>query len=176
MYSLQASAKSPIKWEWKYLWSPRRLNPLPVHHHLCPNHHHRFHHQSSSCLFALTSDWYRSSWISIRFAIPAYINNNNPWTEDKLPLFILTKDKREKSKSEVAIPLWMRPQFTPGVNKSRTVAPNICGSSVWNLLDVTLLSPSVLRWLREFQDVCVTQIYNHPKALGHSHQMYLLRC
>jgi hypothetical protein len=28
-----------------------------------------------------------------------------------------------------------------------TVAPNICGPSVWILLHVTLLAPKILRWL-----------------------------
>ena len=31
-----------------------------------------------------------------------------------------------------------------------TVAPNICGSQVWNLLLVTLQAPRLLRWLLEF--------------------------
>ena len=48
----------------------------------------------------------------------------------------------------------------PGVNKSRgrcgggkfffTVAPNVCKSSVWNLLRATLLAPNILRWLLDF--------------------------
>jgi hypothetical protein len=32
--------------------------------------------------------------------------------------------------------------------KCFTVAPNICESSVWNVLHVTLLAPTVLRWLQ----------------------------
>jgi hypothetical protein len=35
-----------------------------------------------------------------------------------------------------------------------TVAPNIGGSSVWNLLYVTLLAPRILRWLPGFLDIC----------------------
>jgi hypothetical protein len=31
-----------------------------------------------------------------------------------------------------------------------TVAPNICGSSVWNFLHVTILVPRILRWLLNF--------------------------
>jgi len=27
------------------------------------------------------------------------------------------------------------------------VVPNICGSSVWNLLCVTILAPKILKWL-----------------------------
>jgi hypothetical protein len=34
--------------------------------------------------------------------------------------------------------------------KLSTVAPNICGSSVWNFLHVTLLAPRILRWLLDF--------------------------
>ena len=34
--------------------------------------------------------------------------------------------------------------------KFHTVAPNICGSSVRNLLHVTLLAPRSLRWLLHF--------------------------
>ena len=31
-----------------------------------------------------------------------------------------------------------------------TVMPKICGSSVWNLLHVTILAPRILRWVQEF--------------------------
>jgi len=31
-----------------------------------------------------------------------------------------------------------------------TVAPNVCKSSAWNLLRVTLLAPNILRWLLHF--------------------------
>jgi hypothetical protein len=31
-----------------------------------------------------------------------------------------------------------------------TVAPNICGSSVWKLLPVTLLATRIIRWLVDF--------------------------
>jgi len=34
-----------------------------------------------------------------------------------------------------------------------TVAPNICGSSVWNLLHVTFLMPRILRWLVHFYTI-----------------------
>jgi len=34
------------------------------------------------------------------------------------------------------------------------VAPNICGSLVWNLLHVTLLEPKILRWLLDFWKIC----------------------
>lgn len=30
------------------------------------------------------------------------------------------------------------------------LVPNICGSSVWNLFHITLLAPSIMRWLLEF--------------------------
>ena len=33
---------------------------------------------------------------------------------------------------------------------SFTLASNMCGSSVWNLLHVTLLAPRILRWLQNF--------------------------
>jgi hypothetical protein len=35
-----------------------------------------------------------------------------------------------------------------------TVVPNICGPSVWNLLDVTLLAARILKWLLGFWKVC----------------------
>ena len=43
----------------------------------------------------------------------------------------------------------------PGRQVARTtiyfvVPPNICGSSVWNLLHVTLLEPRILKWLLDF--------------------------
>lgn len=34
------------------------------------------------------------------------------------------------------------------------VAPNTCGSSVWNLLHVTQLASRILRWLLEFWKFC----------------------
>jgi hypothetical protein len=40
-------------------------------------------------------------------------------------------------------------QVTRG-NKFCRVAPKICGSSVWNLLHVTLLAPTILMWLLYF--------------------------
>jgi hypothetical protein len=49
--------------------------------------------------------------------------------------------------------------FRSGMPKSRTTkfytaAPNICGSSVWNLLHATLPEPRILRWLLNFWKVC----------------------
>jgi hypothetical protein len=38
--------------------------------------------------------------------------------------------------------------------KSCVVAPNICGSSVWNLLQVPLLTPRILRLLLRFWKIC----------------------
>ena len=39
-------------------------------------------------------------------------------------------------------------------NKLFTVASNACGSSVWNLLRVTLLAPRILRWFLDFWNIC----------------------
>jgi hypothetical protein len=44
-------------------------------------------------------------------------------------------------------------------NPGKTTAPSICGSSMWNLLRITLLAPRILRWLLDFQKICVPQIY-----------------
>jgi hypothetical protein len=49
-----------------------------------------------------------------------------------------------------------------GVHKSQVtwvtefcvVAPTICGSSVWNWLDVTLMTPRILRWLLDVWKIC----------------------
>jgi hypothetical protein len=46
------------------------------------------------------------------------------------------------------------------VTKFYTVAPNICGSSVWNLLLVTRLVPRILRRLLDFWTVCGTMRYS----------------
>jgi hypothetical protein len=35
-----------------------------------------------------------------------------------------------------------------------TVVPNIYGSSVWNLLHITLLTPTILRWCLDFWKIC----------------------
>jgi len=42
------------------------------------------------------------------------------------------------------------------VTKFCTVASNICGPSVWYLLHVTLLAPTILRWLLDFWRICAT--------------------
>jgi len=34
------------------------------------------------------------------------------------------------------------------------MAPNICGTSGWNLLHVTLLGPKILKWLQDFWKIC----------------------
>jgi hypothetical protein len=44
-----------------------------------------------------------------------------------------------------------------------SVAPKICVSSVWNLLLVTLLAPSLLRLLLDFWNIFVTQVYNQNR-------------
>jgi hypothetical protein len=50
-----------------------------------------------------------------------------------------------------------------------TVAPNICGSSARNLLHIILLTPIILRWLRDFWNmythVC-TWLYTHVCTPG----------
>jgi hypothetical protein len=40
----------------------------------------------------------------------------------------------------------------PGARATKfcTVAPNICGPSMWNLLYVTLMAPRILEWLLDF--------------------------
>jgi hypothetical protein len=40
------------------------------------------------------------------------------------------------------------------VTKFSTVAPNTCGSSVWNLHHVTLLTHRILKWLLYFWKIC----------------------
>jgi hypothetical protein len=53
----------------------------------------------------------------------------------------------------------------PGVHKSRvphcpgdyffyTMAPNICGPSVWNLLHVNIQTPRILRWVQNISKIC----------------------
>jgi hypothetical protein len=50
--------------------------------------------------------------------------------------------------------------FLKGVHKSWVaefyiVAPNIYGRSVWKVPCITLLVPRILRWLLDFQKICV---------------------
>ena len=40
------------------------------------------------------------------------------------------------------------------VNTLCMVVPNTYGSSVWNLLHVTILVPRIFRWLLEFWKIC----------------------
>lgn len=44
------------------------------------------------------------------------------------------------------------------VTKFCMLAPNICGSSGWNLLHVTLLLPRSLRLLLEFGKICALMV------------------
>jgi hypothetical protein len=46
------------------------------------------------------------------------------------------------------------------------VAPNICGSSVWNLLYVAPLAPGILRWLLDIWKICATVTSDAIKGLG----------
>lgn len=43
--------------------------------------------------------------------------------------------------------------------KSCTVAPDICGSSVWKLLHVVLLAPRILRCFLDIWKTCASQCY-----------------
>jgi hypothetical protein len=45
------------------------------------------------------------------------------------------------------------------VTKFCTVVPNMCGSSVWNLLHVTIPAPRILRWLLYFSIICASLLY-----------------
>lgn len=44
------------------------------------------------------------------------------------------------------------------VIKFCTMVPNICGSSMRNLLHVTILAPKILRWLLDFLTICATHV------------------
>ena len=66
----------------------------------------------------------------------------------------------------IAVKIWnLMPGCTkPGhhvvvASKLWTVAPNICGSSTWNLLHVSLLAPKTRRWLPRFWKVCAPLIW-----------------
>jgi len=50
---------------------------------------------------------------------------------------------------------------SPGrmATKYCTMAPNICGSSVWTILHVALLALRILRWLLDFWEVCAPLLY-----------------
>jgi len=50
-------------------------------------------------------------------------------------------------------------------NKSCTVAPNICGSSIWNFPHFTDLGPRILRWIHNFWKI------NASQCLGIGEQM-----
>lgn len=71
---------------------------------------------------------------------------------------------------------WIRQVAQAGVHNTRAtkflkVAPTVCGYSVWNLLYVTFLAPSVFRWLLEVWRIFAplgpgtvhTKIYVHDK-------------
>jgi len=59
----------------------------------------------------------------------------------------------------VLVVLFRSPQFrVPEVHKSqasgcRTVASNICAASVWNLLHVPILAPTILRWMLDLKKI-----------------------
>ena len=41
-----------------------------------------------------------------------------------------------------------------------TVAPKICGSSVWSLLHVAILGPGILRLFLNFQKICLPPFFS----------------
>jgi len=54
---------------------------------------------------------------------------------------------------------WFRAAQIPGASFARTtrlfsVAPNIYESSVWNLLQLNLLGPRILKWLLYLRKIC----------------------
>ena len=53
-----------------------------------------------------------------------------------------------------------------------TVAPNVCGSSVWHLLHVTILVSRILRWFLDFTLIFACQC--HSSSVPHSHLFHLL--
>jgi hypothetical protein len=62
------------------------------------------------------------------------------------------------------------------------VAPNICGSSVWNLLHDTLLVPRILRTILDFTKTCapldriireVNELKFHPNSMNQEDGLYL---
>jgi hypothetical protein len=53
--------------------------------------------------------------------------------------------------------------------KFLTVAPNIWGSAVWNLLHVVLLTPRILRWLIVIWNLCAPLYYAVWETLGKRH-------
>ena len=48
-----------------------------------------------------------------------------------------------------------------------TVAPNVCGASLWNLLCITILAPRILRCLLDFWKICAPLLYVFGKLLVH---------
>ena len=57
-------------------------------------------------------------------------------------------------------------------SKFCTVAPNMCGSSVWNLLHVSLLTSSILRFLLHFSKLCVPLPTRLRGVLSHKTAFY----
>ena len=77
--------------------------------------------------------------------------------------FLVEKPLRENT---ILLILSRREQgyTNPGRQVTRTtkfcaVAPNIFGSSVWNLLHVTILAPRILRWLLNFKKNICDSLY-----------------
>jgi hypothetical protein len=47
-----------------------------------------------------------------------------------------------------------------------TVAPNICGTSTWNLFRVTLLATRILRWLPDYCNILCTGVIDSYVLCG----------
>lgn len=58
-------------------------------------------------------------------------------------------------------------------NKFCTLAPNVCGSSIWNCLYVSLLAPGILRWFLDFWQRCGHLTYT-LHVMEHNSRLVLL--
>jgi hypothetical protein len=52
------------------------------------------------------------------------------------------------------------------------VAPTVCVSSAWNLLDVTLLGPRIVKWLVHFWKICGPLVYT---ILSNRYRLILIK-
>ena len=50
--------------------------------------------------------------------------------------------------------------------KFSTVWPNMVESTVWNLLNVTILAPRILRWFLDFLKLCAPLLFSVAHAVG----------
>jgi hypothetical protein len=141
-------------------WDVRSCSQINIYRSFGGNLNHCFHHLSKTLVLYINLSWI---WqVSSEKLVKFYqILCCNAWK--KLSSHVPFQQSRECMVYSRYSPSsnFRTPFQAPGHRGKKifTVASNVCGSSVWNLLRVTLLAPRILRWFLDFlEDLCISAL------------------